>query len=155
MKPCPQMTKKARQKFKYLQNEKSFQGEIKSIFHLFKRPFGCQKMSQTLECAFNNATLGPNLPVWPVQVLFFISECLFLSSKNVHIYIYIIYIYIYTYKCISYNTSSTRTFWEISLLSCYGAQSSTKDSNNLKINIVEFKIFRKLTPHPIAIWGCL
>ena len=30
------MTKKSRQKFKYLENEKSFYGEIKSIFHYFK-----------------------------------------------------------------------------------------------------------------------
>ena len=31
------MTKKSRQKFEYLENEKSFSGEIKSIFHQFKR----------------------------------------------------------------------------------------------------------------------
>ena len=30
------MTKKPRQKFKYLENEKSFYDEIKSIFHHFK-----------------------------------------------------------------------------------------------------------------------
>ena len=30
------MTKKSRQKLKYLENEKSFLGEIKSIFHHFK-----------------------------------------------------------------------------------------------------------------------
>ena len=30
------MTKKSRQKIKYLENEKSFQGEIKSIFIIFK-----------------------------------------------------------------------------------------------------------------------
>ena len=30
------MTKKSRQKFKYLKNKKSFYGEIKSIFHNFK-----------------------------------------------------------------------------------------------------------------------
>ena len=30
------MTKKSRQKLKYLENEKSFRGEIKSIFHHFK-----------------------------------------------------------------------------------------------------------------------
>ena len=46
------MTKKSRQKFKYLENEKSFQGEIKSIFYHFKRTFSCQKLSQTVECAF-------------------------------------------------------------------------------------------------------
>ena len=31
------MTEKSRQKFKYLDNEKSFQDEIKSIFHHFSR----------------------------------------------------------------------------------------------------------------------
>ena len=29
------MPKKSRQKFKYLENEKSFQGKMKSIFHHF------------------------------------------------------------------------------------------------------------------------
>ena len=33
IKPLCYMTKKPRQKFKYLENEKSFWGEIKSIFH--------------------------------------------------------------------------------------------------------------------------
>ena len=33
------MTKKSRQKFKYLENEKNFQDEIKSIFHHFKKAF--------------------------------------------------------------------------------------------------------------------
>ena len=31
------MPKKSRHKFKYLDNEKSFQDEIKSIFHHFER----------------------------------------------------------------------------------------------------------------------
>ena len=30
------MAEKSRQKFKYLENEKSFKGKIKSIFHIFK-----------------------------------------------------------------------------------------------------------------------
>ena len=46
------MTKKSRQKFKYLENETSFWGEIKCIFHLFKRDFNCQKLSQIWECTF-------------------------------------------------------------------------------------------------------
>ena len=46
------MTKKLRQKFKYLKNGKSFWGEIKSIFHHFYRAYNCQKLSQTWECAF-------------------------------------------------------------------------------------------------------
>ena len=33
------MTKKARQKFKYVQNEKRFSDEIKGIFHHFSRVF--------------------------------------------------------------------------------------------------------------------
>ena len=33
------MTKKSRYKFKCLENKKSFQGEIKSIFHIFLRAF--------------------------------------------------------------------------------------------------------------------
>ena len=41
------MTKKSRQKFKYLENGESFLGEIKNIFG-FKRDFKCQKLSQTL-----------------------------------------------------------------------------------------------------------
>ena len=36
IKPFFHTTKKSKQKFKYLKNEKSFQGEIKSIFHHFK-----------------------------------------------------------------------------------------------------------------------
>ena len=35
MKPFGYMTEKSRQKLKYLENEKSFLGEIKSIFHHF------------------------------------------------------------------------------------------------------------------------
>ena len=46
------MTKKSTQKFKYLENEKSFYGEIKSIFHISK---GLSELPQTLECDF---TLG-------------------------------------------------------------------------------------------------
>ena len=33
------MTKKSRQKVKYLENEKSFWDEIKNIFHLFETAF--------------------------------------------------------------------------------------------------------------------
>ena len=35
IKPFFYMTKKSRQKFKYLEKEKSFQDEIKRIFHQF------------------------------------------------------------------------------------------------------------------------
>ena len=47
------MTKRSRKKLKYLENKKSFWGEIKSIFHNFERLFSCQKLSQTWDCAFN------------------------------------------------------------------------------------------------------
>ena len=47
------MTKEWRQKLKYLENEKNFWGEIKSIFQQFQRAFSCQKLSQTWECVFN------------------------------------------------------------------------------------------------------
>ena len=39
------MTEKPKQKFEYLKNEKSFQGEIKSIFDHFKKGFHLPKMS--------------------------------------------------------------------------------------------------------------
>ena len=45
------MTKNSRQKFKYLENEKSFWGEIKSILHHFKRVF-IAKNCQTWESTF-------------------------------------------------------------------------------------------------------
>ena len=45
------MTKKPRQKLKYPENEKSFWGEIKTIFHHFSRASSCQKLCQTLECS--------------------------------------------------------------------------------------------------------
>ena len=61
IKPFSYMTKKSREKFKYLANEKSFQGEIECIFHLFWRDFRCQKLSQTLECAFKNICQVKNL----------------------------------------------------------------------------------------------
>ena len=37
IKPLFYMTGNSRQKFKYFENQKSFQGEIRSIFHHFKR----------------------------------------------------------------------------------------------------------------------
>ena len=49
------MIRKSKQKFKYLENEASLWGEIKSIFHHFQRDFKCQKFSQTWECRFNVA----------------------------------------------------------------------------------------------------
>ena len=46
------MTKMSRQKLNYLENEKSFWGEIKSIF-IFLKGLSVQKLFQTWECAFN------------------------------------------------------------------------------------------------------
>ena len=45
------ITKKSRQKIKYIENEK-FLSEIESIFHHFLRVFSCQKIFQTWECTF-------------------------------------------------------------------------------------------------------
>ena len=53
IKPFCYNAKKARQKLKYLENEKSFWGEI-SIFHHFWRVFSCQKLSETWQCTFNS-----------------------------------------------------------------------------------------------------
>ena len=44
--PFRYMTKKLRQKIKYLENEKSFYGKIKNIFRHFWRAF-CQKLPET------------------------------------------------------------------------------------------------------------
>ena len=45
------MTKKSWQKFKYLENRKSFSGETKSIFIIFKE-FSVIKNCETLKCTF-------------------------------------------------------------------------------------------------------
>ena len=45
------MFEKSDIKFKYLEDKKIFQGEIKSIFHHFWRAFICQKLSQIWESA--------------------------------------------------------------------------------------------------------
>ena len=48
------MIKKARQKLKYLENKKSFQGEIKRNYSSFLNKFQLLKIvSQTWECTFN------------------------------------------------------------------------------------------------------
>ena len=56
IKPFYYLTKMLRQKFKYLENKKSFWGEIKSIYYHFWRAFNCQKLSQTWECTFRTGT---------------------------------------------------------------------------------------------------
>ena len=66
-KPFRYMTKKSRQKLEYLENEKSFWCEIKSIFHHFQRAFSCQRLSQTWECAFNFKISG--------VITWFINNC--------------------------------------------------------------------------------
>ena len=72
IKPFWYMTKKSRQKLKYLESGKSFWGEIKSYFHHFQRVFSCQKLSQTLVCAFN--FLGVNVLVPMVMISNFLSN---------------------------------------------------------------------------------
>ena len=72
IKPFWYMTKKSKQKLKYLESEKSFWGEIKSYFHHFQRVFSCQKLSQTLVCAFN--FLGVNVLVPMVMISNFLSN---------------------------------------------------------------------------------
>ena len=52
IKPFSYMTKKVKTKFKYLQIEKIFLGDIKSLFYHFWKAFSCQKLSQTWERAF-------------------------------------------------------------------------------------------------------
>ena len=47
MKPFFYMTKKSRQKLKYLENKENLQAEVKSIFHHFQRAFSCQKSPHT------------------------------------------------------------------------------------------------------------
>ena len=64
------MTKNSRQKLKYLDNKKSFSGEVKSILHHFSRASSCQKMSQTCECAFK------------VRQDSYLTICVFLISTN-------------------------------------------------------------------------
>ena len=51
------MTEKSRQKFKYLENKKSFQVRIKTIFHVFESAFSSQNLSHTWECTFNKLTI--------------------------------------------------------------------------------------------------
>ena len=40
------MAKKSRQKLKFVENEKNFQDQIKTIFHHFYRTFSCQKYQE-------------------------------------------------------------------------------------------------------------
>ena len=60
IKPFQYMIKKPRQKFKYLENEKSLWGEIKNIFHHFYGTLSCTKLSQTWECAYKSFMTGGN-----------------------------------------------------------------------------------------------
>ena len=62
------MPKKWRQKLKYPENEKSFWGEIKSVFHHFKETFSDKKLSQTLEYTFNEA-YATQSEHWPLKKL--------------------------------------------------------------------------------------
>ena len=73
IKPFSYTTKKSRQKFKYLENERSFYREIKSIFHHFYKTFSCQKLHQTLECAFKHVF---EKLFSPTSTYFVIAPCL-------------------------------------------------------------------------------
>ena len=73
IKPFSYTTKKSRQKFKYLENERSFHREIKSIFHHFYKTFSCQKLHQTLECAFKHVF---EKLFSPTSTYFVIAPCL-------------------------------------------------------------------------------
>ena len=73
------ITKKSRQKLKYTKNKKIFYwGEIKSIFHHFWSAFSCQKLYQTLECAFKHNFKNCINPL--VHVLFSITAIIFQHS---------------------------------------------------------------------------
>ena len=52
IKPFFYVTKKPRQKLKYLEKKKSYWSEIKSVFHQFWRVFSCQKLFQTWQYTF-------------------------------------------------------------------------------------------------------
>ena len=78
IKPSCYITKKSRQKLKYLENKNSFLGEMKSIFHHIKRGFSCQKMSQTWsvplrkynkEKSLNVKFRNENIPTLPKVIL--------------------------------------------------------------------------------------
>ena len=64
IKPFWYITKKSRQKLKYLENGKSLSGEI-------KKPFSCQKLSQTWECAFKQISYMILLPLLLTSNIFF------------------------------------------------------------------------------------
>ena len=68
------MTKMSRLKIKYLESEKSFQGEIKSIFHYFQRTLSFQKLSQTLEYVYKLEVYYKNLFLKIFVRIFFVSE---------------------------------------------------------------------------------
>ena len=71
------MTKRSRQTLKYFDNEKSFWGGIKSIFHHFWRAFSCQKLSQTWECDHVIVTS------WILKLIISLKSSRFLTwSKN-------------------------------------------------------------------------
>ena len=69
------MIKTSKQNLKYLENEKSLSGEIKSIFHHILRDFSCQKLSQTWECTFKQNIVLPKLRVY-----------FYMTAKTLHPY---------------------------------------------------------------------
>ena len=88
------MTKKSRQIFKYLENEKSVWGEIKSISHHFERTFNWQKLSKTWECAFQlkfRKYLFLRLKIWSAKGAYLhtvLALCNWYSSSYVYFWCY-------------------------------------------------------------------
>ena len=67
---------KVKKKNKYRQNEKSFRGEIKSIFHQFERAFSCQKLSYRPE-SVPLKNLGNNESCVILNFMVFWLDCIF------------------------------------------------------------------------------
>ena len=79
------MTNKSRQKFKYLENEKRIQDEIKSIFHYFQRvPIKSDKTKIFLECQYPTLTQKHrfNTDEKLFESLYFASVFYILQDKN-------------------------------------------------------------------------
>ena len=57
------MTKKSRQKLKYLENEEGFWGEIKNIFHLFWKRFQLPKIVSDLRAPLILGCVSPQYTI--------------------------------------------------------------------------------------------
>ena len=61
IKPLLHVTKKSRQKLKFLEKKKHFYDKTWNIFHHFSRAFNCTNLSQTWECYFKKKNASPAL----------------------------------------------------------------------------------------------